>query len=149
MTIYEWIGIGIAMISLVWSCITFFLMRNNATAQTELYINERITNTKEKVSEHTNEMAPLKVKKDLTIENQELLRIKEQILKTAIENNLNAYEEACAKYIDKKIDRKRFKKTYKIEIKQLVENKNFKSYFDKVTSPYKTILTVYNELKES
>lgn len=65
--------------------------------------------------------------------------------KAAVESNINAYEEACAKYIDNKYDRKRFKKIYQISLRQLVENPQHKPYFDGVTSRYKAILKVYSE----
>ena len=68
-----------------------------------------------------------------------------QAFNSAIESNLNAYEEACAKYLDNKVDKERFKRNYSVEIRQLVENTNYKKYFDATTSPYKCILKVYNE----
>lgn len=68
-----------------------------------------------------------------------------EVLNSAIESNLNAYEEACAKYLDKKVDKKRFKRNYCVEIRQLVENKNYKNYFDANASSYKCILKVYKE----
>ena len=41
----------------------------------------------------------------------------------AIEDNLNAYEEACARYIDNKVDRDRFRKMFFSEIANLVRKK--------------------------
>lgn len=41
----------------------------------------------------------------------------------AVEDNLNAYEDACAKYLDGKIDKQRFKKMYVREIQNLCETK--------------------------
>ena len=149
MTTYEFISIIIAITSFIFSLIAFFSSKRTAVAQIELYINERITNTKEKVSEQAGVIAPLKAKQTLSEEEKRLLGLHEIIFWAAVENNLNAYEEACAKYLDKKIDRERFKKTYKKEIRQLVEDKNLKKYFDTVSSSYKTILKVYNEWENS
>ena len=66
-------------------------------------------------------------------------------LNSAIEINLNAYEEACAKYIDNKVDKERFKKNYMVSIRQEVENPTNKERFNATTSPYKAILKVYAE----
>ena len=74
--------------------------------------------------------------------NSDIVR---QAFESARELNLNAYEEACAKYLDGKVDKKRFKKNYHVEIRNLVENDNNKDKFDGVTSKYKCILEVYEE----
>src|SRR5574343_658667 len=121
MTNYELASLFISAISLCFSLFAFFSSRKTEATQVELYINERITNTKEKVSEQANIIAPLKAKKDLSAEEQRLKELYEAGFNAAVENNLNAYEEACAKYLDGKADRNRFKKSYKKEIKQLVE----------------------------
>ena len=71
--------------------------------------------------------------------------IVQQAFETAREMNLNAYEEACSKYLDGKVDKERFKKNYHVEIRQLVENANNKDKFNAVTSKYKCILAVYAE----
>lgn len=145
MTLYELISIIIAAGALVFSLIAFFSSKRIAVAQIELYMNERITNTKEKVSEQASIMAPLRAKKSLSEEERRLLDSYEKIFLAAVENNLNAYEEACAKYLDKKVDCGRFKKTYKKEIRQLVEREELKTYFNATSSSYKAILKVYTE----
>ena len=47
--------------------------------------------------------------------------IAKKLLDSYLEQELNTYDVACAAYIDKKIDRKRFKKTYSSEIQNLFE----------------------------
>ena len=49
------------------------------------------------------------------------------------------------KYLDEKIDKVRFKKSYHTEIRQLVESEKLQSYFNPVTSKFKGILKVYDE----
>lgn len=71
--------------------------------------------------------------------------ILKQAFETARELNLNAYDEACSKYLDKKVDRERFKRNYHVEIRQLVEDPNNGEKFNGVTSKYKCILKVYEE----
>ena len=63
----------------------------------------------------------------------------------AIESNLNAYEEACAKYLDGKIDIDRFSRMYNTPIRNLVENDEYQDYFKPIISSYKCILKVYEK----
>jgi len=58
---------------------------------------------------------------------------------------INSYEEACAKYIDAKIDKKRFKKSYQVEIRNIVESPDLKNIFDSHSSRYRAIKIVYDE----
>lgn len=67
-----------------------------------------------------------------------------QFIRVKIEELLNSYEEACAKYLDNKVDKKRFHNTYFGEIQKLVETDDFKEYFQ-FGSNYDAIKTVYNE----
>ena len=115
----------------------------------EATINERISNSRDKVGDITIIISPLLSKRQLkTITDDEELTLEAQmkVLDSSIENNLNAYELACSKYIDCKIDTERFKKTYHTEIRQLVENKNLNlKYFNPLTSKFKAIMKVYDE----
>lgn len=61
------------------------------------------------------------------------------------EELLNAYDEACAKYLDRKVDKERFRKMYFHEIKQLVECKDYSNEYDKVSSRYIATIKVYQE----
>lgn len=143
MSDFEIISVSLSVIAVIVSAYTFFRSRAFASANVELYINERITNTKERVEEISLQMAPLLSKKRRTGAEKRQLEIIRRAFDAAIENNLNAYEEACAKYLDKKVDRKRFQKMYRVEVPQLVEKPELKDYFDAITSRYKAILKVY------
>ena len=61
------------------------------------------------------------------------------------EEVLNAYDEACAKYNDGKVDKARFKKMYFHEIRQLVEDDNFKDKYSGIQSRYNATKKVYDE----
>jgi type II secretory pathway pseudopilin PulG len=64
---------------------------------------------------------------------------------SALEDNLNAYEKGCTLYLDNKIDKDRFFKDFRTEIRQLVENKNCNErYLHPTTSKFKAILKVYD-----
>jgi len=67
------------------------------------------------------------------------------ILGSAEQSLVNAYDHACSKYIDGKVDKARFKKNYQIEIRQLVQNEDLKHRFDPITSSHRPILNVYEE----
>ena len=67
-------------------------------------------------------------------------------LRAAQENYLNAYDVACAAYRDGKIDRIRFKKSYEVEIRQLVADSSFRDLlFPATESAFKAILAVHDE----
>lgn len=55
------------------------------------------------------------------------------------EDLLNAYDTACALCIDKKIDEKRFKKTYEDEIRQVYASEEAKPFFDKRPQKFQSI----------
>lgn len=155
MTPYEILSLVVAVIALVVSGVSIYMARQSnylagqsnktSIASIEFVMNERLTATKERVSDLALSMAPLLAKDNRTAEDERMLEIYEHNFKLALENNLNTYEEICAKYLDGKVDRERFIRTYKREVRQLVENQEFKERFDGVTSPYKAILKVYDE----
>ena len=76
--------------------------------------------------------------------NPSLVELVDNLLRDAQQDYLNAYEEACMKYIDGKIDKTRFRKTYFEEIRNIVRDKNFKEQFD-FSSTYYAIKQVYDE----
>lgn len=137
MSIYEKITIFLSLLSLFISVISLTLSRINMTrvekiyyGQTELAIRETITSAKNRVAN--------------TIQDTTLNSYRDQLVKFAIEEFINSYEEACSKYIDEKVDKKRFKKIYFDEIKNLVESEDLKKYFQ-FGSKYDSIKNVYNE----
>jgi gas vesicle protein len=147
MTIYEIIAIGLSVLSIIVAVGSIiFAYRTSEKAnriaadqkmisqgQIELQIHQMISQTKKDLLEIA-----------LKIQDGQSEVIK-QAFETARELNLNAYDEACSKYLDKKVDCERFKRNYHVEIRQLVEDANNRGKFDAVTSKYKCILAVYNE----
>ena len=63
-----------------------------------------------------------------------------------VERILNVYEHFCADYRDENIDKERFAKSYKEDIRRLFENKNCKKKLDTHTTQYPNIVAVYEEL---
>lgn len=140
MSVYEIIAIVISFIGIVLSVISL-IKANKADkisqGQIELNIHQLISGTKKDVLDLT-----LMITEKLSPNQNEMKEILNQALELAREQNFNAYEEACAKYLDKKVDKERFKKNYIVEIRRLVE-RNPDMY--NMTSPYKATLKVYNE----
>lgn len=102
--------------------------------QVEIQIRERITNARIRYE-------------NLTIEHQKNLKdeLIQGVFNSSKEEFLNAYDEACQKYLDKKVDRKRFKKSYSNEIQSIVKNPAFKSEFDSRSTPYQATVKVHDE----
>ncbi|EOS26638.1 hypothetical protein C806_00831 [Lachnospiraceae bacterium 3-1] len=127
--------LGIA--SLVTACGTILLsFRYNklVQGQVEMQIRERITNARIRYE-------------DLTIQYNEELNndLIISVFESAKEEFLNSYDEACQKYLDKKVDKERFKKSYFVEIQSIVKNDNFKEKYDSQSTDYKATVKVYNE----
>ncbi len=140
MTAFEFIKVGLSGLSLLISIISLYISKSTSKnqnkisqGQIELQIHQLIFQTKKDALD-----IALKLQK----EDHDLIK---QAFLTAQELNLNAYEEACAKYLDDKVDKERFKKNYYVEIRQIVESSNNREKFNPITSKYKCVLKVYNE----
>ena len=70
---------------------------------------------------------------------------KKEVAQALDEDLLNAYDEACAKYIDRKVDKNRFYKMYMHEIRQLVEQEPYKQIFNEKSCRFDSILKVYEK----
>lgn len=67
------------------------------------------------------------------------------IFKTLDELYRNTYEDACAKYLDGKIDKERFKKMYQHEIRELVTGDSEKEHYASNQTKYVSTIAVYKE----
>lgn len=127
--------LGIA--SFITACSTILLSfkyNKLVQAQVEMQIRERITYARTRYEDliinHNKEL------------NDELIKM---VYESTKEEFLNAYDEACQKYLDEKVDKERFKKSYFIEIQSIVKNVDFKQKYDTQSTPYKATVKVYNE----
>lgn len=104
--------------------------------QVEMQIRERITNARIRYE-------------DLVINHNKAIVNKDDLITKVYESTkeefLNAYDEACQKYLDKKVDKERFKKCYFIEIQSIVKNEDFKQKYDTQSTQYKATVKVYDE----
>lgn len=112
-----------------------------ANGTIELQIRNMISDSRRHLTSCIHELVALKKNN----ENQELTENVQAIYESAKQDYLNSYEEACSKYLDNKVDKTRFKKTYSIEIRNIVEKEPFKPVFDSFSSTYTAIKKVYEE----
>lgn len=138
MSTYETIATIISGIALIVSITALIFSKLNTNkiekiyyGQSETAIRQNIMNARNRLEDTLSRTKP---------ENQ----YSNQSVKVAIEQLLNSYEEACAKYIDCKIDKERFRKSYFNEIKDIVECDDLKQYFS-FGSSYDAIKKVYDE----
>jgi len=84
---------------------------------------------------------------DLTLQHKQNLddKIIESVFDSAKEEFSNAYDEACQKYLDKKVDKTRFKKSYTNEIKSIVDNPAFAAQYKGPQTRFQATVKVYNE----
>lgn len=121
---------------------------NTSMAEIEMHLYDAISSSSRNVQDITLRIAPVicKDKKDIGEYDKDMALIYKSTLDAAIEDNINAYEAACQKYIDEKIDKERFKKTYKTDIRNLVQHKDYSDrYFNRNKTVYHGILKVYDE----
>lgn len=69
------------------------------------------------------------------------------IIESLYEDYRNAYEDACSKYEDNKIDKIRFEKMYRDSIKQLVEDETHKDFYVEPQTKYTCTLKFYKKCK--
>lgn len=89
-------------------------------AQTELYIQELILNARKVFIDITIEQLKIEVDPN----NSKAKEFSHTLFRSGVQEILNSYEVACSKYIDNKIDKDRFKKTYIKEIRDLFDSKS-------------------------
>lgn len=137
----EVISIIISASALVVSVISF--IKSNEAAKTandltqgqvEMQIRSMITSAKSHFAEMSNQLAA-------NTGNETL----QASVSAALEEVANAYDEACMKYLDGKVDKTRFKKTYINEIKNWVESDAVKNKYVMPQSKFHATVKVYNE----
>lgn len=127
------IAIGISIASYKSSRKSALDSKNAAHASTELLTQQLISSARKDTLEFSYAIS----------DDKKTLRSK--LMNAYIERELNTYEVACSNYLDGKIDKDRFMKTYSTEIRGLYENnKTTRSHIDK-PGRYNALKKVYNE----
>lgn len=124
---------------------------NIAIGQTETSLREQIMNARNRMEDCGFKIQDfLKGRKKADLSDEELphLEFLESTWRSSTESYLNAYEDACGKYLDDKTDKQRFKKAYINEVKNICDPK--RTSFERLmhpesTSNYEAIWKVYKE----
>jgi hypothetical protein len=126
----------ISIVALIVSAITAIIaIRSNiiskksAQVSSELLIQQLISGAKKDLQEFA-----------YTIKKGD----EKQLFLAYVEQELNVYDVACASYLDGKIDKERFKKTYISEIRNIFENKEMFKIANK-NGRYYALKKVYDE----
>ena len=119
----------------------------SAQASVELEMRNGIAIAWNKVLElrHDRRGHELRAKNRLTAAEKAELETIDAMVNSTLMTWYNAYEAACAKYLDGKVDQERFRKDYEREVRQLVDDALRESGLVDATSPYKATLAVYRE----
>ena len=122
-----------------------------AIGQSGTSMRDSITNARQRIEDSSLRVAGLlqgRKPDKLIADEKRHLAIVEKARSSTIENLLNAYEDACGKYRDDKIDRERFKRAYIREIANLCDPKvaSYAKYMHpSSTSNFEAIWKVYEE----
>ncbi len=122
-----------------------------AVGQSETALREAISGARQRIEEASFKIEELLLGRkpnQLNAAENRRLELLSKSRSAIIENYLNAYEDACGKYIDNKIDKIRFKKSYVSEIANLCKadvESYAKHMHPKATSKYEAIWKVYDE----
>lgn len=146
MDVVDIITTTLSVIAIIVSIIAIYKSTKLSHASIENTIAEGMNSTKNRISDISLTIVdiPDKPEEELTPEEKRKCSTYRAVFKAALENHLNSVEIACANYRDGKIDRKRFKKNYHVEIRQLFDNPQFKPYLDTRKATYECIKHVYD-----
>jgi len=96
-----------------------------AIGQTETSLREQIQSTRNRSEDCMLKIVELmkgRQRVSLSPEEEVYIAQLELTYRSAIEGHLNAFEDACGKYLDKKIDLSRFEKMYRTEIQTVCDH---------------------------
>ena len=127
------IGIGTILVAIC-AIINSYQNTRLAQAQVEMQIRERISNARVRYEDLT-------IKHGQKTDNDLILAV----FKSSEEEFANAYDEACQKYLDKKVDKIRFKKSYSNEIKNIVDDSAFSERYKGSQTRFQATVKVYNK----
>lgn len=157
----DWIALASATISVLALLVTIYFARGTeaagktanaiAVGQAETQLRALIINSQQWMDQCNVLIVTFRKgrkEEELSSDEKSIYEVHLANYDKAVAQHLNSYEDACAKYIDKKIDTRRFKMNYSSEILHLCEKERgtiHKFLHPRTTSSYKAIWTVYEE----
>jgi hypothetical protein len=159
----DWIALGSAIVSVLALLGTIYFSNqagSHASRANLIAVGELETSLRTAISTARTraEDAGLRIeellngrpKAELSVPEKKRLEFQEKAFKSSLEDYLNAYEDACSKYVDKKIDCDRFRKFYFSEIRTICEGSKagtpmYELIHPEGTSKYQAIWKIYHE----
>ena len=144
-------GIGLSIGSLVVSIssliVSILAFHDSAKAQRDSIEAQRASVKAQKASCYQENARNIDALYSLMYSlNSENSDISPEKFESHVERILNAYEHFCADYEDDNIDKERFEKSHKEDIRRLFENEHCKKKLDTRTTQYPNIVAVYDKL---
>lgn len=151
----EVISIIISALALVVSIISF--IKSNVAAKTANGLNQTANNLAQTANDLTQGQVEMQIRNMITSAKSHFAEMSNQLaantdnetlkasVSAALEGIANAYDEACMKYLDGKVDKARFKRAYINEIKNWVESDAVKDKYVMPQSKFHATVKVYNE----
>lgn len=134
---------GLALLVSVINVVLYFRLQGkyNKMTKTQMLTEQGAieTQVRNSISDATKEVSHYAIE----VEKNPGSKVTQQVYFTAEEMYRNAYEDACAKYLDRKIDVERFEKMYKQEIYKLVNDSQQKEFYATNQTTYASTVAVY------
>lgn len=141
-------GVFVAMLSASIASISAWMTCRrdlNSLGDSEIKLYELISKS---IIEFSKFQIELKEKAETKGEHYKMSKADNSMLDLHIENVLNAYDIACQRYLDGKLDPIRFASTYKVVIGKLFENSLYKPVLDKKNLQYSALNKVHAALND-
>lgn len=133
--------IAISTLALFLSIYAYIKTNAIANANLELNIYNLIRSSKSSLFEISKQLMLLEENKLKKAENAKA------IYDSLIEDYVTSYEEACSKYLDNKVDKVRFEKSFKNDIRKIVEDEEINKIVNfgkpSAKSQYGALLKIY------
>ena len=125
----DWVAVTISAVALGFSIFSWYKTTKVSKGQLEIEVRKMIAEKKNDFLKYCNSDD------------------KKAIIDSLIEEEINAYDQACLFYKERKIDRKSFKRAYRSEIVNLVEDSNYNEIgkFNDINCKYDNLINVYKE----
>lgn len=116
----------------------------NSQGDSELLLYNSIAEALRRQDDYAVRLLEAKERQD---ENSNLVKGYETLLSSARQGFLNAYDVACQRYLDNKVDKVRFEKTYRRRIADLFEQEQYRELIkDRATTRYQALWLVHKNL---
>ncbi len=127
------VSAALALAAVVISILSYRNSKKSSQVSSELLIQQLVSNARKDVHDFS-----------FTLSGNDK-KVGRKLLNALLEQELNVYDVACASYIDGKIDRKRFKKTYSTEIQNFFERDSEIKEILQQSGRYNALKKVYEE----